>query len=106
PQDRQGAGPHHPAVAAAAGGSSHRMITRRRFVASCGAMLAAPLTTEAQQPVKVPRVGLLLTPSPEHPIAKAVLDAFHRGLRERGYVVGQTIIVEPRFAPERLERYR
>jgi len=66
----------------------------------------APLAAEAQQPAKVPRVGLLLTPSPEHPIAQAVFEAFRQGLHERGYVEGQTIVIEPRFAPERLERYR
>jgi putative ABC transport system substrate-binding protein len=83
------------------------MMERRTFMALVsGGLLVAPLATQAQQPAKVPRVGLLLTPSPEHPIAQAVLAAFRQGLRERGYVEGQTIVIEPRFAPERLERYR
>jgi ABC-type uncharacterized transport system substrate-binding protein len=80
-------------------------VDRRAFVAGAVSVLTVPLATEAQ-PIKVPKVGLLATPSADHPIAQAVLDAFRQGLRERGYVVGQTIVIEPRFAPERLERYR
>jgi len=85
-----------------------RMIVRRPVlsVILVLGLLAAPLVAKAQQPAKVPRVGLLLTPSAEHPIAQASLAAFRQGLRERGYVEGQTIVIEPRFAPERLERYR
>ena len=82
-------------------------MRRRAFLGTlAGSLLAAPLAAAAQQPNKVPRIGLLLTPSPEHPIAQAVLDAFHQGLREHGYVAGQTIVIEPRFSSERLERYR
>jgi len=79
-------------------------MERRVFIGTlAGSLLAAPLAAAAQQPNKVPRVGLLLTPSPEHPIAQAVLDAFRQGLREHGYVAGQTIVIEPRFSLERLE---
>jgi ABC-type uncharacterized transport system substrate-binding protein len=81
-------------------------LTRLTALAAIGlALLATPLVeSEAQQPAKVPRVGLLVaSSSPEHPIAQAVLDAFRRGLRERGYVAGQTLTIEPRFAPENLD---
>jgi putative tryptophan/tyrosine transport system substrate-binding protein len=82
-------------------------MERRTFVVGTVTLLAAPLAAEAQQLAKVPRVGLLVaSPSPEHPIAQAVLDAFRRGLRERGYVADQTLTLIPRFAPENLERYR
>jgi putative ABC transport system substrate-binding protein len=84
-------------------------MNRRAFMSGLGVgILAAPLVeSKAQQPAKVPRVGLLVaSPSPEHPIAQAVLDAFRRGLRERGYVTGQTLTIEARFSPENLERYR
>jgi putative ABC transport system substrate-binding protein len=83
------------------------MMNRRTFL--CGltlGTLGAPLVAEAQQPAKVPRVGMILTPSPEHPIAQAVLHAFRQGLRERGYAEGRTILIEPRFAVERIELYR
>jgi putative ABC transport system substrate-binding protein len=58
---------------------------------------------EAQQPKKVPRIGVLFTswPSPR----SARIAAFRQGLRERGYIEGKDILVEYRYAegkPDRL----
>ncbi len=65
-------------------------------------ILAAPLAPEAQQPVRVPRIGILwLNPLP--PTAHLV-EAFRQGLRERGYVEGQNIAIEFRSAEGRLDR--
>src|SRR5262245_30538706 len=65
-------------------------------------MVAAMLlcvAAEAQQPKKVPRIGYLgLVEIPERD------EAFWKGLRERGYVEGQNIHVEYRFAGGRVER--
>jgi len=76
---------------------------RRAFIgALAGGLLAAPLTAEAQAPAKVPRIGFLtLLSSPESP---QLLVAFRQGLRELGYVEGQTIAIEYRFAADRPER--
>ena len=76
------------------------MTDRRTFIASMiGAVLSAPLAIEAQQSGKVPRIGFLFYgspgPSPE-------LDAFRQGLRELGYIEGQNIAIEVRFANGRL----
>ena len=67
-------------------------------------ILAAPLAADAQQPAKIPRVGILrdVTPSPgpDDPFPE-----FRQGLRELGYVEGQNIVLEYRSAegkPERL----
>ena len=82
------------------------MITRRVFIgALAGGLLAAPLDVEAQQPAKVPRIGFLITGSPESPETRVVLDAFRQGLRERGYVEGQNIVVEYRAAEGKIERF-
>jgi putative tryptophan/tyrosine transport system substrate-binding protein len=55
-------------------------------------LLTAPLAAQAQ-PAKVPRIGVLgLIPRPER-----VLVPFREGLRERGYVEGQNILVEYRW---------
>jgi putative ABC transport system substrate-binding protein len=65
-------------------------------------ILAAPLAAEAQQPGKVPRIGVLTSDSPE---ASPYADAIRQGLRELGYVEGQSIAIEWRWARGKLERY-
>jgi putative ABC transport system substrate-binding protein len=76
-----------------------RVLDRRRFVTSLGAMLVAPLVAQAQPAGGAPRVGFLFYgspgPSPE-------IEAFRRGLRDHGYVEGQNITVEYRFAGGRV----
>jgi putative ABC transport system substrate-binding protein len=65
-------------------------------------LLAGPITAEAQAPAKVPRIGYLSVLSPtDNPYT---LEAFRQGLRELGYVEGQTIAIEYRFAEGRPER--
>ena len=56
------------------------------------AMIAA--VAQAQQPKKVPRVGVLFIGSRNQPH----LDAFKQGLRERGYTEGKNIVLEYRYA--------
>ena len=67
------------------------------------AILAVPLPPLAQPPAKVPRIGVLsLGVAPGRPY---LLDAFRQGLRELGWVEGQNIVIEPRYAegqPDRL----
>jgi putative ABC transport system substrate-binding protein len=69
-------------------------IDRRRFlVTSLAGALAAPLAAEAQQARKIPRSGYLAV-APNPPLE----DAFRRGLRDWGYVEGQNLLTEYRFA--------
>jgi len=63
---------------------------------------SAPLALDAQQPGKVPRIGVLLPGSASDD--STALEAFRKGLRERGYVEGQSLIVEWRYAEGKLER--
>jgi putative ABC transport system substrate-binding protein len=64
--------------------------------------LVAPIMVKAQAPAKVPRIGFLSVLSPtDNPYT---LEAFRQGLRELGYVEGQTIAIEYRFAEGRPER--
>jgi putative ABC transport system substrate-binding protein len=62
-------------------------------------ILALCLDAEAQQPKKVPRIGYLGLIA-----SRAVDEAFRKGLREQGYIDGQNIHVEYRYADGRVER--
>lgn len=55
------------------------------------AILSAPLSSAAQPPGKVPRIGVLLPTSPS--AFTQNLAAFRQGLRESGYVEGQSIAI-------------
>jgi len=68
-------------------------------------ILAAPLEADAQQPAKVPRIGMLLNLSPEHPEGRPLVDVFRQALRELGYVEGRNIVIEYRWAEGRIERF-
>ena len=74
-----------------------------------GALLAASLAAEAQQVEKVPRIGVLSPGSPpgagRNPTDLAVLfGAFRESLRELGYVEGQNIKIESRWAEGNYDR--
>jgi putative ABC transport system substrate-binding protein len=76
------------------------------LAAVLGPMLVLSVLTsaEAQQAAKVPRVGLLLTTHASDPLALRLTEAFREGLRERGYVDGQNIVLEYRWADGNLNR--
>ncbi len=77
-------------------------LKRRGFLALIGGAAAAwPLAVRAQQPAKVPRIGFLFYGSPD---PAPELDSFRQGLRELGYVEGQSIVIEYRFARGRVEQ--
>jgi putative ABC transport system substrate-binding protein len=75
---------------------------RRAFVEWTVALLAAPLVAEAQEPGKIPRIGLLGPRSSSD--GAPFFDAFRQGLRELGWVEGRNITLEYRFAEGRLDR--
>src|SRR3989442_1039860 len=69
-------------------------------------LLAVPLAVAAAQPLeKVPRVGYLNPGAPSDPLRQHRFEAFRQGLRELGYVEGQNIAVESRWAEGHYERY-
>jgi putative ABC transport system substrate-binding protein len=80
----------------------YRDIDRRTFVsAAAGALIVKPLPANSQPATKVPRIGVL-TPGALATTSQLAA-AFTRGLREHGYVEGQNIGVERRFADNRAE---
>ena len=77
-------------------------MRRREFILLTGGASLFSFRAQAQQAGKVPRIGYLgVTSASDRP---ALLDAFRRGLRERGWIEGQNIVIDYRFAEGRLER--
>jgi putative ABC transport system substrate-binding protein len=66
-------------------------------------LLAVPFSARAQQPKKVPRIGYLSSGNPATESARA--EAIRLALRERGYIEGQNIATEYRYAEGKLDRY-
>jgi putative ABC transport system substrate-binding protein len=64
-------------------------------------LLTPALPADALQPKKVPRIGFLWASSGPSPDARA---GVHQGLRELGYVDGETIAIEYRYAQGKFER--
>ena len=61
------------------------------------------LTAQAQQPKKVPRIGYLSKRDPATESTRS--EAIRLVLRERGYIEGQNIAIEYRYAEGKRDRY-
>src|SRR5688572_26029628 len=78
-------------------------MKRREFISLfSGAALAWPLPLGAQQVVRPPRVGVLIFSNPQ---TDPNTEAFRRGMHDLGYVDGQNIAIEYRYAEGKPERF-
>ena len=80
-------------------------MRRRDVLAAAIGAAVWPHAARAQPSNKVARIGYLSTRSIELPELVVMLDALRKGLRERGYVEGQNIVVEVRGADGKIERF-
>jgi putative ABC transport system substrate-binding protein len=77
-------------------------MRRREFVVGLGGAVAWPLAAHAQK-VTTPLIGFLGISSPEKMGGGVLLD-FKRGLADTGYVEGQNVTIEYRWAEEQYDR--
>ena len=76
-------------------------IGRRELIAALGSAATWPLAAHAQQPA-MPVVGFL-HPTSVHAVGDQ-LRAFHQGLKEAGFVDGEDVAIEYRWADNRTDR--
>jgi ABC-type uncharacterized transport system substrate-binding protein len=77
-------------------------MDRRAFIRTlAGALFAPPLVAGAQPAGTVPRIGYLATGSAT---VNRYAEAFRQGLRELGWVEGQSIVIEYRFGDGRFDQ--
>jgi putative tryptophan/tyrosine transport system substrate-binding protein len=77
-------------------------MKRREFITLLGGVAVVwPLGARAQQPA-VPVIGFLAVASPD--TYRYLLDAFHQGLKETGYVEGRNAAIDYRWADNHTDR--
>src|SRR5919108_5710363 len=69
----------------------------------CALLFALCVSAEAQQPKKVPRIGYLSARDPASEFTRS--EAIRLALRELGYIEGQNIAIEYRYAEGKRDRY-
>jgi len=76
-------------------------MSARMFAVVVLALGSVLTPTKAQQTTKIPRVGFVAPQGRSLPL----FDAFKQGLADAGYIDGQNIIIEARFAEGQYERF-
>jgi putative tryptophan/tyrosine transport system substrate-binding protein len=79
-------------------------MKRREFIAGLGGAAVWPLTTHAQQPDRIRRIGVQMGWDENDPDAKGYLSAFTQGLSGLGWTDGRNMRIEVRWAAGNIDR--
>jgi putative ABC transport system substrate-binding protein len=77
-------------------------MRRREFTLLGCLAIGWPFTARAQQPPKIAHIGWMSRGNAS--ATDANMDAFRQGMRELGYVEGQSFAIEPRYADGKTEQ--
>ena len=78
-------------------------LRRREFMAALG-LAAWPFAGRAQQPARVPTIGVLMPLTETDPLQRQVGQAFEAALKDAGYVRGQNLAIEYRWVAAQFDR--
>ena len=84
-----------------------RQTRRRDFIkVIVGSAAAWPVTTRAQQPERIRRIGVLMSLAADDREGQARIDAFVLGLRELGWIDGRNVRIDTRWGTGGADRVR
>ena len=81
-------------------------MRRRDFITLAGSAVAWPVSAGAQQRERVRRLGVLMNLAAEDPVSIARAQAFNQGLRTLGWIDGQNLHVDYRWASGKADLFR
>jgi len=81
-------------------------MKRREFITLIGGAAVSPLAARAQQPRSTRKIGLLVNYLSEEPEGQARIKAFSGALRKLGWIEGENLRTEIRYAGDEADRYR
>jgi putative tryptophan/tyrosine transport system substrate-binding protein len=81
-------------------------LKRREFVTLIGSVAAWPIIARAQQPERLRRIGVLINFRADDPEGQARVAAFRQTLRELGWIDGDNVRMDARWAGDDAELYR